>query len=157
MARPLWSSPPILAIFAPLRPRRLARLAQLPEKRDASSKHLKLQAFPGSSWVILMDHPGSPRKSLKGCPGGGTERGKGRGQIPSVTKCPRGTARAPQLEPSSGFGAIHAVTRATNNEYHDDPTSPCSSAARATSVGRDTIQQACGSSIDSWVTCIPPP
>ena len=28
----------------------------------------------------------------------GTERGEGRGQIPSVTKCPRGTARAP-LEP----------------------------------------------------------
>ncbi len=26
---------------------------------------------------------------------GGTERAEGRGQIPSVTKCPRGTARAP--------------------------------------------------------------
>ena len=44
--------------------------------------------------LIIQDSPQHPQHDPN-LQGGGTERGQGRGQIPSVTKCPRGTARAP--------------------------------------------------------------
>ena len=44
--------------------------------------------------LIIQDTHNTPQHDPD-LQGGGAERGQGRGQIPSVTKCPRGTARTP--------------------------------------------------------------